>query len=416
MSCSRPRRAIARAQRAWLRVVHPRGLDAVMTLGNEDTVVGRDLVNDRTVSRRHVVIDHDGRQHRLRDLGSHNGTRVDGTVTATWEPLAAGSIVRIGDVLLVYEIGERPPEYRGGAFPGYAVATELLRERIELAAMDPAPVLLVGETGTGKEWIARELHRASGRAGSLVSVNCATLSEQLVESQLFGHVRGSFTGAKTDQDGFFRAAQGGTLFLDEIGELPLELQPKLLRVLQEREVQPLGSTRTVPVDVRVIAATNRDLAECVETSTFRRDLYARLALWEVRVPALRERRADILDWVDRLHRIWSSTRGASTALDLDTDAAEALLLAPHRENLRGLDRLVHELRGGEITRADLPAWITRGAQPEPSPVTSAALPTREEFVAEYERLSGSVRALARRFGRDRRQIYRWVQAYELRKP
>ena len=305
---------------AWLRAVYPRGLDAVVTLGENKTIIGRDLVNDRTVSRRHVVIEHDGRRHRLLDLGSHEGTRVDGNPAATWEPLASGAIVRLGEVLLVYEIGEQPPAYRTGAFPGYALATELLRERIERAAMDPDPVLLIGEAGTGKAWIARELHRTGGRTGPFVTVNCAT----------------------TDPSGFLGAAAGGTLFLDEIAELPSELQPALLRALQESTV-----------DVRVIAATRRDLAEA--------DLYARLAR-EVRVPALRERRADILDWVDRLHHFWTCARGVTTALDLDPDAAEAILLAPHRENLRGLSRLVHELRGGTITRSHLPAWFAPPAR------------------------------------------------------
>src|SRR5262249_13842254 len=148
----------------------------------------------------------------------------------------------------------------GDALPGRSAAATALRAALAEAASDQAPVLLVGETGVGKERAAEELHRLSGRAGPLVRVNCAALAPQLVEDQLFGHVRGAFTGAGDDQPGLLRAADGGTLVLDEVGELPAELQPKLLRALEERQVAPLGSTRAVRVDVRVVAATNRDLA------------------------------------------------------------------------------------------------------------------------------------------------------------
>src|SRR6185295_11015283 len=172
------------------------------------------------------------------------------------------------------------------------------------AATDPAPVLLHGESGTGKERIAGELHRLSGRKGRLIAVNCAALSRELVESQLFGHQKGAFTGATELHPGYFRAAQGGTLFLDEIGELSLEVQPKLLRAIQQGEVQAVGSTQPAHVDVRVVAATNRELQQAVNAGQFRADLYARLSLWELRVPPLRERRADLFPWIDRLHGRW----------------------------------------------------------------------------------------------------------------
>ena len=387
-------------------MVYPTELVLPVT-GQSELELGRDVLAHRTVSRRHVVID----GNRVRDLGSHNGTWVDGERTTGWTQLAHNSVLRLGDVLLVYEVGKPPLGIELETIPGRAVATAELRAKVVRAAIDPSPALLVGETGTGKEWIARELHRASSRTGPLVAVNCAALAAQLVESQLFGHVRGSFTGAKTDQDGFFRAADGGTLFLDEIGELPIDLQPKLLRALQENEIQPVGSTRPQRVDVRVVAATNRELTDSIEAGTFRRDLYARLALWEIRVPALRDRRADILGWLARLHHLWAARRGAFARLDLDADAAEALLLAAHTENLRGLDRLVHELSDRPaITLADLPGWLRTKAVKS----KGRTIPSREEIVAAYEQLAGSVHALARHFGRDRRQIYRWLDAYGLR--
>jgi two-component system, NtrC family, response regulator GlrR len=305
-------------------------------------------------------------------------------------------------------------------------------------------VLLLGETGTGKEWIAGEIHRLSGRSGPLLAVNCAALSAQIIESQLFGHVRGAFTGATSDHKGLFRAADGGTLFLDEIGELPVDLQPKLLRTLQDGQVLAVGATRSAPVDVRVIGATNLDLHAAVEAGSFRRDLYARLAMWELAVPPLRVRRLDILSWIDRLHRAWQRARpGVAASLPaLLPDAVEAILLHPWPDNLRGLDRLVHALAAtskpdGGIALADLPRWLRERRTPareSDAPVAGAAPvaagaaavaapatpesdrrppPTREEFELAYAELGGNVRALARHFRRDRRQIYRWVAAYGL---
>jgi transcriptional regulator with GAF, ATPase, and Fis domain len=291
--------------------------------------------------------------------------------------------------------------------------------------------LLIGETGTGKEWISRELHRLSGRKGPLVAINCAALSPEIIDSQLFGHVKGAFTGATSDNAGMFRAAEGGTLFLDEIGEMPLQLQPKLLRALQEGDVQPVGSTKLVPVDVRVIAATNRRLAAAVDAGEFRRDLYARLALWEIPVPALRERRGDLIMWIERLHARWIDERPGQPPrpLEFSPDAVEKLLLFDWPNNLREVDRLVHGLASAPalpamIAPEHLPPWVQpRPAPPAPAPMSTdeapaqqrgkRPVPTREEFVAVFDRLAGNVRAMAKHFERDRRQIYRWIESYGL---
>ena len=176
---------------------------------------------------------------------------------------------------------------------GQCPAVERLADAIALIAERRSTVLITGETGTGKEVVARALHEASGRKGKLVSINCAALPEALLEAELFGHTKGAFTGAQQVRIGRFEAAQRGTIFLDEIGDMPLDLQAKLLRVLQEREIQRLGSSDTVPIDVRVIAATNADLLSKVEDGRFRQDLYFRLNVVPIHLPPLRERQGDL---------------------------------------------------------------------------------------------------------------------------
>jgi len=211
------------------------------------------------------------------------------------------------------------------------------------------------------------------------------------------------------------------------------LQPKLLRAIQEGEIQPVGIAKTVHVNVRVIAATNRDLAVDVERGAFRRDLYARLALWELRAPPLRERRGDLFDWIQRLHLKWVDRRSSRAETPaFEADAAEALLLHHWPENLRGVDRLVHELAGADIGQtvtvtvalSQLPPWLSaredatapraRGEVPGPGGASvRPPTPTKEELESVLTRLGGSVRATAKYFGRDRRQIYRWLEAYNL---
>ena len=417
---------------ARLRLVYPLELERTLPLTTAALVLGRDaadsagLVRHPTVSRHHLTLRWEGGAHVAEELQSRNGSALNGRSLSASEPraMAHGDVLRLGDVLLVYEQGPEASTVDASAVsrdavPGESMAVTALRAALARAAMDPSPVMLIGETGTGKELLAQELHRLSRRHGGQHSINCAELARELVESQLFGHERGAFTGATDARPGLFRAAHGGTLFLDEIGELPAELQPKLLRVLQEGEVRPVGAARTVAVDVRVVAATNRDLAAMVETGGFRRDLYARLALWEIRVPPLRARRADLLRWVERLHARWATRRrGAPVApIVFEPDAAEALLLNPWPENLRGLDRLVHQLAaiepGVAVSRSLLPPVETI---PDKSAETAerAAPPTKEDLVAALARHGGSVRAVAKHFHRDRKQVYRWLERFGLR--
>jgi len=232
---------------------------------------------------------------------------------------------------------------------------ELVRTCRRIAQSD-ATVLLTGETGTGKEVFARYIHEQSPRAGkALVPVNCGAIPETLLESELFGHVRGAFTGAINSRRGRIAAADGGTLFLDEIGELPLSLQVKLLRVLQERSYEPVGSTESVPADFRLVAATNRDLAAEVAAGRFRRDLYYRLLVCPVEVPPLRARNGDVV----RLFQHFWAARGERRPLD--PAVMDALLTYDWPGNVRELENLVERLavcaEGPVIRVTDLPPTL-----------------------------------------------------------
>ena len=219
-------------------------------------------------------------------------------------------------------------------------SNELLR-RIHLVAPSEANVLIIGETGTGKELIARHVHQLSNRAeGPFIAVNCGALTDSLVESELFGHEKGAFTGAVNSKEGWFEAASGGTLFLDEIGDLPLSTQVKLLRVLQEREVVRVGSRRPIPINVRLVAATNVNLLEAVAAGRFREDLYFRLSVAELELSALRNRPGDILPLARHFLNIYSQKLGGAKVRL--SEATEATLLAhPWPGNIRELENVIH---------------------------------------------------------------------------
>jgi DNA-binding NtrC family response regulator len=230
-------------------------------------------------------------------------------------------------------------------------------DMVERVAHTSATVLVTGESGTGKEVVARLLHGSSGRSqGPFVAVNCGAIPESLIESELFGHVKGAFTGAHEARAGKFLQANGGTLFLDEIGELPLAMQVKLLRVLQEREVTPIGDARAKAIDVRIVAATNVDLESMVLTGRFRQDLYYRLEVLPIQLPALRERFADILPLAR--HFLDAANRRLGTNVDVSEDALALLKLYRWPGNVREMENLFERLvilnRTGVITSADLP--------------------------------------------------------------
>jgi two-component system response regulator PilR (NtrC family) len=228
---------------------------------------------------------------------------------------------------------------------------------IRRIANTPSSVLIQGESGTGKELVARMLHDGSDRKSRpFVALNCGAIPEQLMESELFGHVRGSFTGASKDKKGLFEAAASGTIFLDEIGELSLGLQVKLLRVLQERVVTPVGDTREVAVDVRVVAATHRNLREAVQEGRFRADLYFRLNVIEVRMPPLRERREDILPLARHFLAQFAQRMGRDIK-DFDPEAETVLSTLPYPGNVRELENVVERAVALEPGDRISPAWL-----------------------------------------------------------
>jgi len=252
--------------------------------------------------------------------------------------------------------------------------------RIEAVADTPANVLIIGETGTGKELVAHAIHARSGRAdGPLVKVNCASIPHELFESEFFGHVRGAFTGAHRDRVGRFQLADGGTIFLDEVGEIPIELQGKLLRVIQERQFERVGDDTTRTVDVRVIAATNKDLERAVETGEFREDLYYRLSVFPVQVPPLRRRADDVIQLAVHFLEQVCREFGRPTPM-LTQGQVEALRRYDWPGNVRELknviERAVILARGGAL-RLDLSLPETTAVSPAAAPEPVAVIGKRD---------------------------------------
>jgi two-component system, NtrC family, response regulator GlrR len=292
-------------RRAVVEVVRGPDKGRSLEVAEEPVVIGTDpeatlVLSDDTVSGRHAEIARQDGGFVLRDLDSTNGTRVGG-VRVREAVLDRKSItLSFGETELRFRVLDDEFEERlilgdrYGDMVGVSTAMRRVFELCQRAAVSDSTVLLYGESGTGKELLAETLHRQSPRAGGpLVVVDCSTLTPTLAESELFGHVRGAFTGAVDDRGGALEEASGGTLFLDEIGDLPLPMQPVLLRALAAREVKPVGSDRYHSIDVRVVAATHRDLSRAVAGGTFRADLYYRLAVLRIAVPPLRHRREDI---------------------------------------------------------------------------------------------------------------------------
>lgn len=382
---------------------------------------GIDLSADPLASRMHAVIERSGDVLTVRDLGSRNGISVNGA-KVTSSSLRSGDVLRLGSSLFVFRdldpktLDVPDPELRGAS-----PAMQRLRVAVRRAGPAEAAVLVTAETGAGKELVARAIHRYSRRAGPFVAVNCSAITEQLAESALFGHGAGAFTGATQTAEGFFRAAHGGTLFLDELGDMPPAVQPKLLRALETKSVVPLGTTKPIACDVRVVAATNVALERAIEQGKFRADLYARLATLRIQIEPLRERREDVLDIL--AHALGARIR------PLTPDLAESLVLHPWPHNVREVLSMAERLAIWGQDRPELDrslvedhlAPLARGpasdeddARGSNAPAAASAPPlpeTREHWLALLEQHGESISRVARAIGRSRTQVYRLLEKH-----
>jgi len=333
--------------------------------------------------------------------------------------VAGSAAARRDDRLLQQSLAEVP------AFEGIVGHTPQIRriiERIKKAARNKLTVLILGETGTGKDLIAEAIHKQSDRSRrALKSVNCAGLNENLLESELFGHVKGAFTGAVSDRKGYFVAADGGTLFLDEVGDMPMTMQAKLLRVLERREITPVGSTEVQRVDVRVIAATNTDLRQAVEEKRFREDLYYRLKQWEINVPPLRERQQDIPLLAMHFLKRANETHGVNVP-GFSADAMAHLVHHYWPGNGRELANLIEavavEVENRRIETDDLPESIRGRLDIVPvSAGSMVGLPLAqiERIMIErtLETTGGNREAAAKMLGFGTRTLYRKIKEYDL---
>jgi two-component system, NtrC family, response regulator GlrR len=289
--------------------------------------------------------------------------------------------------------------------------------KAKLVAASDASVLIRGESGTGKEMLARAIHRASNRAGKpFVAVNCGAIPEQLLESELFGHMKGSFTGAARDYKGLFQAADGGTVFLDEIGDMPLALQVKLLRVLQEKEIRPVGSTQTIPVNVRIVSATHRNLEEAIQDGAFREDLYYRLNVVSFALPSLAERREDIP--VLATHFLKQLAAKYDKALNgFSAEAMETLVTSSWPGNVRELYNVVEQavaLATTPIIPLGLVESAIRGRTARMASFEAARSEFERDYLARLLKITGgNVTQAARLAKRNRTEFYKLLQRHHL---
>jgi transcriptional regulator with GAF, ATPase, and Fis domain len=455
--------------------LHARLPSAVPLLADTITV-GREPDNglaipEAAVSRLHARLEPVQGGWCIKDAGSTNGTFVNGN-RVTEHLLRDHDLVRVGDTLFRYAsrgiMGYAAHRIDGSVILPARVAKhqlksalvgghqiDMLLDRVDKVARTPLACVIQGESGTGKELLARTIHDASERKGALQAINCAALPANLIESELFGYKKGAFTGATQDKPGLVKAAHLGTLFLDEIGDMPLEAQAKLLRVLQERELLPIGATAAEKVDVRVVCATHRNLESLVVEGKFRGDLLARLREFAVRIPPLRERREDLYpltihflrrlgrpdvavslpfvlglahyDWPYNVRELESCIKLAVALADgaeldvkhlpdtvqrvLRETQARAEALAPAaRASVQSVES---PLRSHEIGSAPGVPLVPAVAPPRDVPrvLARGAAPTEQELRAILARHRGNIAAVGRELGKERMQIHRWLKRY-----
>jgi transcriptional regulator with GAF, ATPase, and Fis domain len=396
-------------------------------------VEGNDLVlPEETVSRVHCEILRDQKGHLLRDLNSTNGTFLDGAEIRE-AYIRAGSILTVGTVQLRFQPFEErieilPSDKEAlGELVGRSLRMREIYGVIERIAPTEATVLIEGETGTGKDLVARTLHALSRRKnGPFVVVDCSAVAGNLIESELFGHEKGAFTGASSTRQGAFELASGGTLFLDELGELSLDLQPKLLRVLEQREIRRVGGSKTLKVDIRVIAATKQDLTKEVQKGKFREDLYFRLSVVPIRTPPLRERKEDL----PLLARAFLARLGEGAA-ELDEAALASLQAHDWPGNVRELRNVLE--RGVALAPPGTQP-VKLVALPEtPQPQPAVAVPptfdenlsyrdNKERWENDFERryltwlmrrAQGNISRAAREADMDRKYLHKLLKKHSI---
>jgi DNA-binding NtrC family response regulator len=396
--------------------------DGRLTVGTGEGATLR--LSDPTVSRFHVELEATDVGIAVRDLGSTNGTRL-GTTLLGEAVVRAPVELELGHTRVRITPGDEPatlPLSAATSFAGLVGASTAMRAvytALERAAPTTAPVLITGESGTGKELAARAVHQRSPRAQRPYEVvDCGGLPPTLIESELFGHEKGAFTGAVGEREGAFERAEGGTLFLDELGELPLEVQPKLLRALGEREVRRVGGRRALRVDVRIVAATNRDLRREVNSGRFRADLYYRLAVIEVRMPPLRDRLEDLPLLARALFDTIGRERGVDVAeIPIGAELWQHTWPGNARELRNYLEQLVI-LKIPPPLIADAPDGLC-GDDLDRLPLPAARSELLARFERRYltrllERTSGNVAEAARVSGVNRATLFRMIARYGLR--
>jgi transcriptional regulator with PAS, ATPase and Fis domain len=438
MASAAPRLTVSLSQKAGVttaqlpsvrvRVKAPRTEAIEAELGFTPLVIGTGedcgvVVRDPAVSRRHCQLTLTTRGVVLEDLGSKNGTLLGGA----WLEralLSLDSVVKVGgSSLSLHETGasQRIELSKGATFGdarGSSVVMRALFAQLERAAATLEPIVLVGESGTGKDLLARGVHEHSKRKdGPFVVFDCGAVAPNLVEAELFGWVRGAFTGADRDRAGLLEQAHEGTLFLDEIGELPLSLQPRLLRALETRQVRRLGSNGWAPADARVVAATNRNLRAELKNGAFREDLYYRLAVVELTVPPLRERRDDIPLLVEHFLAQHQPPR---TLADLPAHALDLLRGHDWPGNVRELRNMVTRLTlFPDLGTRALPPSSGKRAVTLELPLREGREQAIEDFeraylVGQLERAKGNVTAAARAMGVSRQFAHRLMARYDIR--
>jgi two-component system, NtrC family, response regulator GlrR len=382
------------------------------------------VLTDPTVSRFHCEIVVDARGTRVRDLDSRNGTHLDGRVTVE-SFLRPGDLLGLGRTIVRYSAGtermQLPISDRTelGSLVGRSTAMRTAFALIERAAASDATVLIEGETGTGKEGAAEAIHDGSTRKdGPFIVVDCSAIPGNLLESELFGHEKGAFTSAASRRIGAFEEASGGTIFLDEIGELPADLQPKLLRVLEQREIRRIGSNTYQAVDVRVVAATNRDLRAEVNEGRFRSDVYYRLAVVKIALPALRHRPDDLPVLVERILSRLRASDAAMGALRTP-EFIGTLTRATWPGNVRELRNYLERCL---VFQEPVPLGESEGPVRHTIDPTMPYDDARAAALAEFERryleglleMHGSVAAAARIAGVSKVYLYRLINKHGLR--